>query len=677
MMAMRQEEQEDEVEQQESSEEAEFADEGNETMQRDIAAKLNKKSKRAEREANQSFTSDVSDEEPPQLQGRGSVAAVAAPHPVATRPSATTTYYPDEEIPALPGEIPRQFQMPYPGPADKATRDRALQWQDYFRRQNMPVTPITRYQDMPVPAHFERYIEQNQMQTVAAVRAQQQYRQLQQQQEPNQLSQQRQQEQYEHFSAIATDLGMPQPRSSTTKKKSKGNTGRATPTGEKKNSPGTLKAIDLPPKLNAFRYEHKNRLKLGDEMNPRNKENPGPYTVAQFIEFGSEARGNYELFDLKTLKAEGIRKLASNFGCKGVSSATMFDCRLKMAIRCTAGTVYENLDISNPVSSQRDKKINSFVRVFNCCVSADNIDRFIRLNDGKSRNDYESEGGNPVKSFWVDISDQVNDSENDELLSVFQLIGGDDEDEKIAEWVATGVFNVAVYNQTTHETCAQMIRDMMKATDNIVRAMKQSGHHSMEVWDYCRKTHLSVRKGVEIPAEVAYYVTKAVQSIDGLSGSFSSFLDNYLRCDSENLPNDGDNLTAATASTSRSGQQQEAFLSSFQDYTDKTIASFENFQIKSNTMKQDLYDLQAKQASKVAASVDADRDTKNWEEYDRLCQRVLELSTKKTTGNKLLLRNLCSRVLSIERQIGVDEASSVALEVMKTLNEFDDAEEGN
>jgi hypothetical protein len=43
---------EEEEEQAESSEEVEFADDGNEAMQRDIALKLSKKSKRAESEAN-------------------------------------------------------------------------------------------------------------------------------------------------------------------------------------------------------------------------------------------------------------------------------------------------------------------------------------------------------------------------------------------------------------------------------------------------------------------------------------------------------------------------------------------------------------------------------------------------------------------------------------------------
>jgi hypothetical protein len=258
-----------------------------------------------------------------------------------------------------------------------------------------------------------------------------------------------------------------------------------------------------------------------------------------------------------------------------------------MAVRCTSGVVYDNLDIANPVSNQREKKTNTFVRVFNCCVHSDNLNRFIKLNDIKSRNDYESEGGNPVKSFWINISDQVNDSENDEMLSVF-LLSGEDKDNKINDWVSTNVLNVVTFNQTTHETCGQMVRDMLKATDNI-RAMKQSGHHSTEVWDYCRKTHLLVPKGVEIPANVAYYITKVVMSIEGLSGSFSSYLENDLCSDSESMPQDSgtDNLTTATASTSRSNsqQQQEAFLGSFQEYSDKTITAFESFQNKSNEIK--------------------------------------------------------------------------------------------
>jgi hypothetical protein len=165
-------------------------------------------------------------------------------------------------------------------------------------------------------------------------------------------------------------------------------------------------------------------------------------------------------------------------------------------------------------------------------------------------------------------------------------------------------------------------------------------------------------------------------SIEGLSGSFSSYLENELRSDSESMPQDSgtDNLTRATASTSRSNsqQQQEAFLGYFQEYSDKTITAFESFQNKSNEMKKTLLDLQAQQASQLAATSEADRTRSNWDEYDRLSQRVIDMSTNINPRNKVLLRNLCSRVQAIEKLIGVDEASSVAIDVMKALNELDD-----
>jgi hypothetical protein len=258
MMAMMP--QEEEEEQAESSEEAEFTDDGNEAMQRDIALKLSKKSKRAEREANQSFASEASEEEqqvlptPPAPTNRGSSIDAAC---VVTRPQGIRTFYSDADMPGLHGEISRQYPRPPPPPAptvDQATYERALQWQGYFRQQNAAVTPITRYSESPVPRHFEQYIESNQRQVMASVVAEQQERERRQQQ---------QQQQQQGFATVslADAAGMPGSRSSSSKKKSRSNSGRSTPTGEKRISPGTTgtgKSIDLPAKLNGFTYEHKN-----------------------------------------------------------------------------------------------------------------------------------------------------------------------------------------------------------------------------------------------------------------------------------------------------------------------------------------------------------------------------------------------------------------------------------
>jgi hypothetical protein len=212
-----------------------------------------------------------------------------------------------------------------------------------------------------------------------------------------------------------------------------------------------------------------------------------------------------------------------------------------------------------------------------------------------------------------------------------------------------------------------MIRDAFKATDNIMRAMKESGHRSEEIWDHCRKKHLTVRKGVEIPAMVAYYVTTVVKGIEGLSGSFTSFLNVNLRSDSESLPTDTDNQTTATASTRRSSQQQKAFLGSFQQYAEKTLATFETFQNKSTETRQQLLELQTKQAKEVAASAEAERTRETWNEYDRLCQRVLDIAATRLSRNKVLLRNLCSRVQTLEVALGIDAENSVAVEAVRIM----------
>ena len=262
----------------------------------------------------------------------------------------------------------------------------------------------------------------------------------------------------------------------------------------------------LDPILKAFTFQFKDRLICGEEMNWRNKENPGPYTVAKFIEVGKKGTDNYRTIDLTKLKSEQLRELAQNFGCKGVGSSSMFECRQKLAIRKTAGTTYENLAIPNPVSVASEKKTNTYMRVLNTVFLNDFFPRFISLNENKSRADFEAAGGgSPVKRFWVDVSEFVNDTENNNGPVCLILESEEDGDPKMHELVTNGNFNLNDFNVTTYESCGQMVKDAMLANENIQHAMKQSGHHSNDPWDYCNRKHCTVRKKFMVPPEVAYY----------------------------------------------------------------------------------------------------------------------------------------------------------------------------
>ena len=227
--------------------------------------------------------------------------------------------------------------------------------------------------------------------------------------------------------------------------------------GEEKKKAGAKKMSEMTPWLAAFNYEYKDRLIVGMEMdNGKRSNDPGPYLVAQYIEFGSEAKGTYRKLDLKTLTYDLIRKVAGNFGCRGLSSSTIYQCRKKMAIRKTSGTVYDNLELPNPHADATEKKVNTQIRTLNACFLPEMIERFVRLNDTKGRVDFETaSGGNPVKSFWIDVSELVNDAENNAELGVV-LEAGPDENERLRSMVQEGKLNLSDFNQVTHQTCAQV-----------------------------------------------------------------------------------------------------------------------------------------------------------------------------------------------------------------------------
>jgi len=99
---------------------------------------------------------------------------------------------------------------------------------------------------------------------------------------------------------------------------------------------------ELPTQLVAFEHEHRHRLVVGEEMNPLDKENPGPFCVAQTITVGREGQASYKVFELDKLTSHQLRQLALNFGCKGGGSKNKFNCRRALAGRVDMGTAHDS-----------------------------------------------------------------------------------------------------------------------------------------------------------------------------------------------------------------------------------------------------------------------------------------------------------------------------------------------
>ena len=79
--------------------------------------------------------------------------------------------------------------------------------------------------------------------------------------------------------------------------------------------------------------------------------------------------------------------------------------------------MYGESKIANPFTTAQEKRLNTYLRLVNVCFSSTMVQRFIDLNDRKKREDYEkSGGGDPIKTFFVEASNILNDPQMNHLL---------------------------------------------------------------------------------------------------------------------------------------------------------------------------------------------------------------------------------------------------------------------
>ena len=288
---------------------------------------------------------------------------------------------------------------------------------------------------------------------------------------------------------------------------------------------------DLPPELLAFKCEHRARMVIGEEMDTANKEDPGPCHVAQTITVGKEGQANYKSFDLNKLTSYQLRKLAINFGYKGGGGKKKFDCRKALAGRVDMGTAYDST--VNPASTANEKRINTMLRMVNCCFLPRFRETFLQLNDQISREKFETEGGtsnNPIREFWEEVSSTANDAEDTDVSIV--LHSGEDEDTCLYNMVTENDIDLNTFNNCPWTACRQHMLDLVKARNNVLAAMKESGHHCNDPAQHLRNKFLTVRKGLRLPDGPVYYLIAVAKEHPALDQAHTQVLSDGLQTDS-------------------------------------------------------------------------------------------------------------------------------------------------
>ena len=424
-------------------------------------------------------------------------------------------------------------------------------------------------------------------------------------------------------------------------------------------SGGRRSAREFPHQLINFTFNERDRMEIFEEINSRDKKDPGPYRVASFISVGSPGSSHYHRFDLaKDLDSQGLRRLAMNFGCTNVGSLSMFACRRAMAAKVDLGTTYDNNTVPLPTSTANDRRVNTLCRLVNVVFLQMFRDRFIALNDALKRKQFESTAGgsNPIKQFWLEVSDYFNDSTNNSDIGALTY-SGEDEDKHIHRFAYDQGINPNDFNQMTWDAAKQAMRDLMRARQNILVSIKVSGHHSNDAWDYCNRKHLTVRKNVVMPGAPVYYLDKMCEETPDIDQAYTEVLAEELRSSSNSSQNndDPDGPPAAAASSRR--MKPEDIIDTMKE-SSKELAAL---QAEANDQRGRMLELTMK---KENDSLEA----KKWDEYGKLANTMSRLRRAADTEeehNEQLKLNFAKRIRALEDSIGIKLIDSIVRDIVE------------
>ncbi|CAB9524091.1 hypothetical protein SEMRO_1493_G277250.1 [Seminavis robusta] len=160
---------------------------------------------------------------------------------------------------------------------------------------------------------------------------------------------------------------------------------------------------------------------------------------------------------------------------------------MEIARSIQMGTMYTDLSIANPGSDAAAVRINTLIKLLNICFHADNFTAFVALNDSKGRKDYEEQplseqgvSGNPVKDFWLLVSDTMNETDDDSFDTVLGLQEG--ENDRLSAWNQENGFNLKdISRGHTFKTVKQHVCDLMKSRERCRMEMKKSAFMSNDL----------------------------------------------------------------------------------------------------------------------------------------------------------------------------------------------------
>jgi predicted ribosome quality control (RQC) complex YloA/Tae2 family protein len=193
---------------------------------------------------------------------------------------------------------------------------------------------------------------------------------------------------------------------------------------------------------------------------------------------------------LNNLLSDQLRQLAKNIGCVHMSlgSSSKFVIQKAIAQKRDYGTAYDNFDIPNPMASDNELLVNTMFCIINVAFLPEFLGRIKTQNDRKHRKEFEgskeSRTQNPSVELWSEISEVVNDAEQNERIG--KIVAPNEDPFGHLQEIEEGgqLVKLTVFNQGSHKTCMKHMRDLWKCRSGILLSKTQSVTNNPDTWGY-------------------------------------------------------------------------------------------------------------------------------------------------------------------------------------------------
>lgn len=396
--------------------------------------------------------------------------------------------------------------------------------------------------------------------------------------------------------------------------------------------------------------------------------------AGEVVEVCCAVKTDTETVDLKKLNLDQLRRLCMVFGTKGAGQFNTLECKHKLCEFSHLQHCCQNL--LNPNQSEGQLRSSTLIRLANVAFLPDFHGRLRNVNDVKKRKDCEGQSGerNPIKAFWAEMSDHLNDTENDVVVGMVAEKHLNEEplppehpnSSTLRKLVDTDELDPAKHSQVTGAWCAQNFKDLMTARSNVAKAMGVSGERCNVLGECMRQTHVAVRKKVVMPFAPVHCICQHCEEHTDLDSSFAAFMEEDLKSDSANQ---GDIAKEVTDEP----RTKKKDIDQLKDTVMESAKAIADEMKEANLDRKKIVDAMAIEAR-----------NKQWDLDDRKWNSLTSMTTKfedlfeKSDGTAAALRPLSIRIQTLENELHetsmgsvFDDESHGAFKVEKNIDDGD------